>query len=147
MDDGYASGECVQQETRTTLSLSVCPGRLISVSLSSGDTVQVERGLLWYTIDGRLDDVIVGAGERKTLAEDLRVTMAGLGKTDISLISGRERPRFVRRGGVRPYLRPSLGRRAMRSACRLFGSARQALARRLRPLAVRRAASGTSPLA
>jgi hypothetical protein len=132
MTASHAIPECVADAPVATLSLSVCPGRLLKVALSAGDTVCVPRGLLWYTIDGRLDDFFVKAGTCATLPEDITLLVTGFGKTDFVLTSTQPNPRFLRRGGIRPYARDRPSKAVLEAARASAQAAGRALGRLMR---------------
>jgi hypothetical protein len=127
----HAYDECVPTARTTSISLSACPGRLTKVRVSPGDVLRVERGLLWYTIDGRLEDYFVNAGETETIAEKLTLHVTGFGQTDFVLTSSRRQPRFIGRRGVQPYRRQRsaglLWEGALRRMARHFDSLRSQL--------------------
>lgn len=99
----HAPNECVAEDAVTSMSLSVCPGHLLKVDLAAGDRLRVDRGLLWYTVEGRLDDCILEPGQSETLTEALTLSVTGFHKTEFVVTSAQPYPRFVRPGGVRPY--------------------------------------------
>jgi hypothetical protein len=141
----HACDECVPTARTTTISLSTCRGRLTKVRVSAGDVLHVERGLLWYTIDGRLEDFFLKAGEAETFAEKLTLHVTGFGRTDFVLTSARPRPRFVQWGGVQPYRREQaaglLWKAIAQGMTGYFRSLRSRLGRNRRPL-YRRAIAG-----
>jgi hypothetical protein len=113
----------------TSVSLPVCEGRLINVELAAGDTLRVDAGIAWYTIDNVLEDFIVRAGEERRLERDTTLHLTGFGPTDVTLTSRRPQPRFATRGGLRPVARSRLGARI----ADWFREEAAALAHALRP--------------
>lgn len=69
--------------TRTEIRLH--DDRLVTLSVRAGDLLRSEGGLVWATIDGEADDILLERGDVHTVARDceMRVSAFGLARLDI----------------------------------------------------------------
>lgn len=58
--------------------LEVSAHELLRLALARGDHVRADAGTVWLTIDGTVDDFVLGAGEVYTAPADLVVNATGL---------------------------------------------------------------------
>jgi len=73
---------------------------LLHVQLRAGDSVQGEAGNAWITIDGQLQDIVLGAGERYTAQASGPVMVSALRCARLAVIG--HAPLRWRRAGPGP---------------------------------------------
>ena len=64
------------QPVRTTLQLGAHD--MLSVQLRAGDQLRGERGTVWITEDGRLDDILLAPGDCHRVAQDGALNVSAL---------------------------------------------------------------------
>jgi hypothetical protein len=52
--------------------LALAPSQFLRLQAPRGVCLAVQRGTLWVTVDGRSDDIQLGAGERYCFGDDTR---------------------------------------------------------------------------
>lgn len=86
MTSQHEHEECVlEQRPLVVTALSVGSSSLVEIALSAGDVVRAHRGTLWYTINGRNEDVVLSAGQRCTAERDATIIVSGLGRARFSV--------------------------------------------------------------
>ena len=112
MSRTHANAECApDRNLLTSVSLTVCEGRLLEVELGAGDILRVDAGVHDEVLEHVIDRVPGHAGEKRRFERATTLHLTGFGPTDVTLSSRRPHPRFATRGGLRPVARWRLGAR------------------------------------
>jgi hypothetical protein len=85
----HASRESWGSELTVHTGLAVDAHEMLRLALARGDHVRADAGTVWITIDGRVEDIVLGAGEVYTAPEDVAVNATGLNAGRLTVLGHR----------------------------------------------------------
>ena len=94
----HASHESWNTGLTVHTGLEVSAQELLKLALARGDHVRADAGTVWLTVDGTVDDFVLGPGEVYTAPADLVVNATGLNAGRFTVLG--HRPLSWRQAGA-----------------------------------------------
>jgi hypothetical protein len=103
----------------TRLEIGLDEDRLVKIDARAGDVLRSDAGVVWATIPGRFDDILLRPGSTHRVAADACVFLSGFGPAQATLT----RPAAVPRTFAPPLRVLAEATRAWAGMCALAGLA------------------------